>query len=191
VPNLAFLVGAYFLVRWVRLVGDTPAVAAMIAGCSLVLLGGSLQALWKLLYTVGVGDFSVVGELQFVFLAPGFLAMLVSLVLILRKGTDGWMAPLTAMAVWKIPLLAVMTVSSLGVYGILTYIAFRRRARLAAALFVLTVVCTLGIAGMATGEQTVARQWIEEGINSLAQIAFALGCYRLYAGHIKRRWASP
>ena len=181
VPSLAFLVGACYLVRWLWLTGSTLSVVAMIAGTSLVLLGGTLEALWKLLYTMGVGDFWLLGELQFMLLAPGFLAMLVSLVIALRQERKRWNATLVAMAPWKIPLLATMTLSSLAVYGILSYIAFRRKARLAAAMYILTIVCMLGMAGLASGEQSVARQWTEEGINAVGQIAFALGSYLLYS----------
>jgi hypothetical protein len=39
----------------------------------------------------------------------------------------------------------------------------------------------LGMSGMASGsEQTVATQWIEESMNSMGQIAFAVGSYLLY-----------
>jgi hypothetical protein len=181
VPNLAFLVGACYLVRLVRLTSSTLSLVLMIAGSALVLLGGTLKALWKLLYTLGIGDSWLLSELQFILLAPGFLAMLVSLVLVLRQERKRWETALVAMAPWKIPLLATMTLSSFGVYGILSYMALRRQARLAAAMYILTILCTLGMAGLAGGEQSVTRQWIEEGINTLAQVAFALGSYLLYS----------
>jgi hypothetical protein len=86
-----------------------------------------------------------------------------------------------AIAVWKIPLLAVMTICSLGAQGILVYISFQKKAKLAAAFFILAILCMLGMSGMASGsEQTVATQWIEESINSIGQIGFALGSYLLY-----------
>ncbi|MGD9047490.1 MAG: hypothetical protein PVF77_05520 [Anaerolineae bacterium] len=181
VPNLAFLVGAYYLVRLVRLTSSTLSLVLMIAGSFLVLLGGTTKALWKLLYTLGIGDYWLLGELQFMLLAPGFLAMLVSLVLVLRQERKRWETALVAMAPWKIPLLATMTLSSFGVYGILSYMALWRKARLAAGMYILTILCTLGMAGLAGGEQSVTRQWIEEGINTLAQVAFALGSYLLYS----------
>jgi hypothetical protein len=181
VPNLAFLVGAYYLVCLVRLTSSTLSLVLMIAGSFLVLLGGTTKALWKLLYTLGIGDYWLLGELQFMLLAPGFLAMLVSLVLVLRQERKRWETALVAMAPWKIPLLATMTLSSFGVYGILSYMALWRKARLAAGMYILTILCTLGMAGLAGGEQSVTRQWIEEGINTLAQVAFALGSYLLYS----------
>jgi hypothetical protein len=181
VPNLAFLVGAYYLVRWVRLAGSPLSVAAMITGSSLVFLGGTLKAIWKLLYTVGIGDFWLLSELQFILLAPGFLAMLASVLLVLKQERTRWETGLPAMALWKIPLLATMTLASLALQGILSYIAFRRKAYLAAAMYVVAILCMLSLAGLASGEQTIARQWIEEGINTTGQIAFALGSYLVYS----------
>lgn len=181
VPNLAFLVNAYFLVKLVRLKNRPFQLTAMITGSSLVVLGGTLKAVWKLLYTLGVGDFQLMSELQFMLLAPGFLLMLVSLILFTRKEKGNKGTFLNTIAPWKIPLLAIMTVSSLGVLGILGYLAFRRRVYWAAILFVTAVVCMLGMARLAGGEQTVALQWIEEGINSLGQIAWAAGSYLLCA----------
>jgi hypothetical protein len=181
VPNLAFLVGAYFLVRWVRLTSNRLSVVAMIAGSSLVFLGGTLKAIWKLLQTMGIGDFWLLSELQFILLAPGFLAMLASVLLVLKQERESWKPGLLAMAPWKIPLLATMTLSSLGLQGILSYMAFQRKAYLAAAMYIIAILCVLGLAGLAGGEQSIARQWIEEGINSMGQIAFALGSYLLYS----------
>ena len=78
------------------------------------------------------------------------------------------------------PLLAVMTLCSLGSQGILVYVGFRRKARGAAWAYIVSVLCMLGMAAMASGEQTVARQWIEQSINAAGQTAFALGGYLMY-----------
>lgn len=181
VPNLAFLVGAYFLVRLVMLIGNRFSIVTMIVGSSLVFLGGMSKALWKLLSTMRVADVWWLSELQFVLLAPGFLAMLVGVVLVARGERGRWKAGLPAMAPWKIPLLATMTLSSLGLQGVLSYMAFRRKAYLAAVMYIVAIVCMLGMAGMASGEQSVGRQWLEEGINSVGQIAFAFGGFLLYS----------
>lgn len=180
VPNLAFLVGAYFLVRLVQLERGTRCGRMAMAGTLLVFLGGALKATWKLLYATGTADIQWMSQIQFVLLSPGFLAMLVAIVLMARKQRKSGPMPLLAMAPWKIPFLAVMTICSIGAQGILTYIAFRRGVRLAGALFALAVLCTFGMGGMASATQTVAMQWVEEGINSIGQISFAIGCYLLY-----------
>lgn len=182
VPITAFLVGGYFLVRIVMLARGRPCGRMMMAGTLLVFAGGFLKASWKLLYTLEMADITWMSEAQFVLLAPGFFAMLVAVILLSRslkaEKTGGMLA---AIAAWKIPFLAVMTLCSLGAHGILTYISFQKKARLAGALFIVAVLCMLGMSGMASGStQTITTQWIEEGINAFGQISFALGSYLLY-----------
>jgi hypothetical protein len=180
-PNLAFLVNSYFLARLVQLsVGRFP-FALMIMGTVLVFLGGTFKALWKLLFTIGSGDFQILSQIQFILLAPGFLAMLVSLVLFVKQERKRERSLVIGIAPWKIPLLASVTLSSMGVLGILVYLAIHRKANWAAVLFAGAIICMLGMAGMASGEQSVEMQWIEEGINSLGQIAWAFGSYLLYS----------
>jgi hypothetical protein len=84
-----------------------------------------------------------------------------------------------AMAAWKIPFLAIMTLASLGAQGILVYLSFRRGIRIAAIFFIVAVLCMLGMAGMASGEQTITRQWIEQSVNLAGQSSFALGAFFL------------
>jgi hypothetical protein len=180
VPNVAFVVGAYYLVRWARLTALRFTVVSMVVGASLVLLGGTSKAIWKLLYTFGVGDFWLLSELQFMVLAPGFLIMLAGLIPVVKVDRGKSLARLAAIAPWKIPLLVTMTLGSLGFHGILSYIALRRKAYLGSAMFLLAIICMLSMAGIAGGEQSIARQWLEEGVNSLGQITFAVGSYLLY-----------
>ena len=77
------------------------------------------------------------------------------------------------------------TLCSIGAYGLLTWIAFRRGARLAGVMFFVALLCLLAMSGMASGEQTVARQWVEQGINSAGQCALALGSFSLYRSYIR------
>ena len=179
-PNLAFLVGSVFLVRLAMLRTDRTCQIATIAGAALVFLGGTLKAVWKLLYATGVGDYALLSELQFPLHAPGFFLLLVGVICLARQERKARHAGLVGMAVWKIPLLAVMTICSLGVQGILSYLAFRRRAYVAGALYVMAIVCMLSMAGMASADQGIGQQWFEESINSAGQIAFAVGSYLFY-----------
>jgi hypothetical protein len=180
VPPLAFLVGAVFLWRLAAREGGRTSATLMGVGTGLVFLGGALKAIWKLLYSLGVGDFALLSDQQFALLAPGFLLMFISTIQLLRSGKRAQDTAVVGMAVWKIPLMVVMTISSIGAYGVLSYLGFRRRRPWAGLLFIATVVLTLGMAGMAGGEQSITRQWIEEGVNSASQIAMALASCSLY-----------
>ncbi len=179
VPNLAFLAGAYFLVSLVRLKNDRLCTTATTIGTTLVFLGGTLKAIWKFLVTIGVGDFQLLSESQFVLLAPGFSFMLLGVVLLAKHEKVDLAPGFAAMAAWEIPFLAMTTIGSLGAYGILSYLAFRRRSMVAGVTFILAIAGLLALAGMASAEQTIRQQWIEESINSIGQTAFAVGCYLL------------
>ncbi len=184
IPNIAFLIGSFFLVRTVMLVRGKPCSRMCMAGSFLVFSGGILKATWKLIYTLGIADIQWMSQIQFVLLAPGFLALLVTVILLARGRRKAAAPPIMAIAGWKIPLLAVMTLSSLGAQGILTFISFKRKAPLAASLFIVAVLCMLGMSGMASGsEQTVAAQWIEEIMNSIGQISFGVACWLLYRNY--------
>jgi hypothetical protein len=180
VPNLAFLSGAYYLVRVVYLARGKACSGLALAGAGLILLGGFLQATWKLLYTTGAADVRWMSNLQFVLLAPGFVALLIAVILLARRSGKKTTPPMLGLAPWKLPFLIVMTLASLIAQGLLAYVAFRRRAYAAGAGFVVAFFCLLAMGGMAGGEQTIAMQWIEESVNAAGQIAFAAGSFLLY-----------
>jgi hypothetical protein len=198
VPNIAYLVGAYFLVRLILRERGTRCGRMFMAGALFVFLGGALKAAWKLLYVVTGQDLTLLGEQQFVLLAIGFTGTVTAIILLAREwgrtappgrgrrdraGGAGGAGPavLPAMAAWKIPFLLVMTLAQLGALGILAYLGFRRKLPLAGALFAVTFTATLAMAILASSPQTISMQWIEEGVNSFGQIAFAVGAYVLYS----------
>jgi hypothetical protein len=183
VPTLAFLVGAFFLVRISLICRGNRTGRMVMAGTLLVFLGGFFKATWKLLYTTGTADIVWMNQGQFVFSAIGFLGMCVAVILMVRgrKKADASKAgPVMAMAAWKIPFLFVMTVASLGAEGILATLAFRRKARAAAIGFVIGVLGILAMGALASAEQTIVMQWVEESVNTVGQLGFMAGCILLY-----------
>ncbi len=183
VPVLAFLIGAYFLVRIALVVRDKTCATLALIGLVLVFTGGFLKAFWKLQTTTGGADIRWMSDAQFVLHAPGFLALLLAVLLLLRQQKKNTNPVVIAMAAWKIPFLVVMTITSLAAQGILAFISFRRKAFLAGVLFILAFLGLLAMGGMASGEQTLSRQWIEESVNAFTQIAFASGSGLLYQNY--------
>jgi hypothetical protein len=181
IPTLAFLTGAYFLVRIGMLCRGKPCGRMVMAGGLLVFLGGFFKATWKLLYTTGTADIQWMSQGQFIFSSIGFLGVFMAVLYMVRtkeKAAPG--STVFAMAAWKIPFLFVMTVTSLGAEGILAYMAFKRKVPLAAAGFIVGVLGLLAMGALASAEQSLTMQWIEEGINTLGQLGFMTGCILLY-----------
>ena len=156
----------------------------LMSGALLIFAAGTLKAIWKLLYTIGWGNVRISSEAQFALWALGFPLLLASVVALTRgdrlAAGAGGQPTVLALAVCKIPFLIVTTLCSIGAYGLLAYIAFRRDARLAGALFILDVVFLSATCVMSSGEQTVARQWMEQGIHSAGKSASAIGSSLLH-----------
>lgn len=181
VPTTAFLIGAFFLVKTGLICRGRPCSRMLMAGGLLVFLGGTFKALWKLLYATGVADIQWMNQGQFVFSAIGFLGICVAVISMVRRRK--WTVPAQgtmAMAAWKMPFLFVMTLASLGAEGILSYLAFKRGATAAAVGFVVGVMGLLAMGALASAEQSLAMQWIEELINAIGQSGFAIGSFLLY-----------
>jgi len=183
VPVAFFLIGAIFLVRTsIQMCGSRCGRLA-IAGSLLIFSGGFLKAVWKLLFTIGVGDYQLLSESQFPLVAPGFLVLLIAVILMARSDRDARTtnaASVLLISTWKIPFLIVMTLTSMGVQGILTYVSFQRKAKLAAAGFIVAFLRLVGMGALASGEQTLARQWIEQSINTVGQLGFMIGSILLH-----------
>jgi hypothetical protein len=98
---------------------------------------------------------------------------------------------MAAMAPWKIPFLFVMTLASLGTEGILAYLSFKRGVRKAAIGFVIGVMGLLAMGALASAEQTLTMQWIEESVDTVGQLGFMFGNIFLYQDFEKRGCAVP
>lgn len=177
VPNFGFLAGGLLLLRLGRANLNRVTQVLLIVGALLGFAGGMSMASWKLVYTLSGSDLQVLRDAQFPLVAPGFFLLFLGTLQILRAERPSSAAPLMAMAGWKVPFLIVMTVSALGLHGVLTFRAFQQQNRLAAALHIVSFLCILAMGGMASSEQTVAKQWIEESINVVGQWSFALGVW--------------
>lgn len=183
IPVLCFIIGAFFLAK-IFLNEQKRSLAWMVMiGGGLIFLGGALQATWKLFMALNVGNFSWMSQGQFIFMALGYSVMLLPTISLIAATKVVKGATLSAMAVWKIPFLAVMTLASIGTYGILTIVSFRRRQPLAALGFIIALLGVLLMGGMASQEQTLTMQWIEQSINAFANLGFALGSFLLFKNY--------
>ena len=183
VPVTFFLIGAIYLINIATRMCGIRCRRLAISGSLLIFLGGLSKAIWKLLKTIGIGDYQLLGEIQFVLVAPGFLLLLITVISMARSDTVKKVSNnhvTLSIAIWKIPLLIIMTLASMGVMGILTYTAFRHKAKLAAAGFIVAFLCLVGMGSMASAEQTLANQWTEQSINSLGQLGFMIGTIFLF-----------
>jgi hypothetical protein len=181
IPNIAFLIGAYFLVQTTSKVCAKPCKWLTLIGSLLIVLAGVLKATWKLLFTLSWANILWMSDIQFVLMAPGYLMIFIAMILLacnLRSQYESLAALL--MTELKIPFLAVMTLACLGTHIVLIYLSWKHRSRLGAISFLIGLIFMLSMGALARGEQTIARQWLEQWINAFGQTGFAIGAWLLY-----------
>ncbi|MDA0637539.1 hypothetical protein OUY22_29385 [Nonomuraea sp. MCN248] len=181
-PVTAMAIGVVLLIPYAR----HPAVAT---GGALIVLGGALKAVWKLIVALDGPDLVWLSESQFFLLGTGYTLMAWALLAIgPGRRPPPWafagfalLGAAAAIAVrdtW--PMLIVTTVSATLVGIRLLLLARRAGATRAVYLFGFTLfgTYTMGFLG-SRPEQTLTLQWIEESLNTLTWSAFALGVWTL------------
>ncbi|MGW0808661.1 hypothetical protein [Nonomuraea sp. NPDC002799] len=195
-PVLAMAAGIVLLVPYVGRVsgpvtGPLAGRVTLVAG-ALVVLGGLLKAVWKLLVAAGGPDVWWLAGVQFYLFGPGFALLAWAVLAGPRAGGPvlGGRAPLWAFAgfagagvvaalatgdTW--PLLLVTTVGA-------TILAVRllllSRHPAGRALFGFNLLGTYAMGLLASRpDQTIALQWAEESLNTLTWAAFAVAVWRL------------
>lgn len=192
IPNFFFLTGAFFLAKTTLICSGPGYARLLMAGASLVFLGGFFKALWKLIYAAQWADIRWMSDVQFLLLGIGFLMIFLSVLRMVRKPKNNLPPAMFLGAIpVKIPLIFLTTTTSLGAEGILTYIAFQRKLNWAAAGFIVGVLGILAMGALAGAEQSVAMQWVAEATNTIGQGGFMLGNLLLYRDFKKRGCQLP
>ena len=198
VPVLISAVGWYFVVR-VTAGANVAAGRLAMVGAMLVVLGGLSRAVWKLIFALDGPDISLLHAGLYPLLTAGFLALAGALWAASKPRSPGrlaWLGPLVVVAAlgvlsWLVDagngrLVPVMWlgVATIGLFvasGLLALRAWNLGRRGVAALFVIGIVATILLNGLArVAEQDEAVQWAEQGLNTVNQLLFAIAAWRLW-----------
>jgi hypothetical protein len=178
-PVVFFLVGGLYLAKIVFSSLQKHLGWVFISSVLLIFLGGALKATWKLLFCLNICDIQWMSEAQFVLMSIGFVGMLIPILSLARYDKQKNSQIVVAMALWKIPLLLIMTLASLGVYATLALISNRKHLRWTAVGFMIPFFGVILMGFLASRSQTVGLQWIEQSLNSVINISFAISSYTL------------
>ncbi|TYB64270.1 hypothetical protein FXF51_21280 [Nonomuraea sp. PA05] len=202
-PVLAMAAGIALLVPYIARTAGPLAGRAALAGGVLVVLGGLLKAVWKLLVAAGGPDVAWLAGVQFYLFGPGFALLAWAVLSGRRPGLPGLAGPvgsagppsrpgppfwalagfalagvagaLATGATW--PLLIVTTVCAT-ILGVRLLLLSRHPAGRALFGFNLLGTYVMGLLA-SRPEQTIALQWVEETLNTLIWTAFAVAVQRL------------
>ncbi|HAV75913.1 MAG TPA: hypothetical protein DCX53_01020 [Anaerolineae bacterium] len=204
---LPVLFTASGLIAITRMIAHIDSSQGMVAhiGTILTISGGFFKATWKLFMALSNGSLNItwMDDGLFVFMAPGYTLLGWSVWQTVRnvrgkKPFHPWHIPL-AMTIlmfaisgyllvsrpespaWERVLLSVMVLATIITGIFLIIFSFRQKLYSAGWLFIFNLFCILILNGLARMEdQTIALQWIEEGINAVSWLAFAIAANRVY-----------
>jgi len=211
-PTLFSSIGLWFIQRSISQIHAKLGRMAFI-GWIAVTLGGLFKAIWKLCMALSNGQLDIVvfDKGLFVWLGFGFLLMVYAWSYAMRvvdqrnPRQNVWLWPAISSAVflaaavatgfpdparstWRFVLLGLLTISNITLLVLLIKRALRMDRKLIALLFAVNLIISLTLSGLARiPDQTIALQWIEELINTVAQVAFCYGMWQLHSKIVPNR----
>ncbi|MCA9951863.1 MAG: hypothetical protein KDE48_19565 [Anaerolineales bacterium] len=192
-------IGLYFVVHMIGRFDKTSGRMAF-WGAFLIILGGVFKASWKLNIAATGQDIVWMADSLFLLLGPGFTLLSWALfsAQLIMAGKDiprmMWLRPLLVIALfvvgaaaastqggrtWIYIMLTLTTFANLAVVVLLIKQSNQQGVKTAAGLFLFNIIAVFALSGMARMPQTVSFQWIEQGLQTLSQGAFAIAAYQL------------
>lgn len=203
VPVLLTGIGFIYIVRMVYAVLPAQGRTVFLGGL-MVVAGGFLRALWKLLIVVSSGNLVInwMGNSLFVLLAPGFILSAWSIWQFVRsiQGKEvfnTWVVPLLLVVMtwgaayvlassqpdttaWKGVLISATVLGNLIVGLLLIGFAFRQGLSKAGWLFLVNLGIVFVSNGLARAEQTILIHWVAESVNTISCLCYAIAAKMVY-----------
>lgn len=204
-PTLFSSIGLWFIWRSISQLHVGLSWMAFI-GWLAITLGGLFKAIWKLSMALSNGQLDIVmfDKGLFVWLGLGFLLMVYAwsyaqrIVEQRNPRQNVWFWPSVTCALffaaavatgfpnparstWRFIFLGLLTISNITFLGFLINRTLRLDQKLLALLFALNLIVSLILSGLARiPNQTIALQWAEQLINTIAQAGFCYGAWQLH-----------
>ncbi len=184
-PVFFFLAGAWTVAADMKQKMTLPAKILFVGGSGLVFLAGLLKALYKLIYSLGLGDPAWMSGQFFYNQALGFLLAGIGLTLAvmrLDKASGSGSGKLYSFV--PIPVMALVGIMVAGLAALdasLCYLAAKLKKHSALILFIVSFFLCLGMGYLSSRNfEKSSMNWIAEGVNAAGQLAFLAGCRILH-----------
>jgi hypothetical protein len=203
-PVIFTTIGLIYVARMIHHINKSHGQAAFV-GALLTVAGGFFKAVWKLLMAASAGaiDINWMEAGLFVWMTPGYMLLLWSVWQTVRgvnnkKMLNAWALPLVFIVIifassfylhvskpdspaWERVLLSVMVLATVITGLLLIVFGFRQKLPLAGWLFVINLIGIFLLNGLARiNGQTIALQWLEELINAVAWLCFAVAALQVF-----------
>ena len=188
-PVVFFIAGTMTIAGDMKHKMTLPARVLFEGGSWIVCAAGILKALYKLIYSLGLGDLTWMSGQFFYNQAFGFLLAGVGLTLAVTQldksqGGSGSGGSGKLHSIVPIPIMALVGIMVAGLAALdasLCFLAARLKKRNALVLFIFSFFMCLGMGYLSSRNfEKASMNWIAEGVNAVGQFAFLAGCNILH-----------
>ena len=189
VPVAFFGISAVILLRDLYNKMFKGAYALLAAGSVNVFLAGFCKATWKLLYAANICDFKALEEMFMPVNSLGLLFVGLSLIgMLCWKRKSGMLSVAPVAFTSSMPFIMMMVVGLGGLCGGLSVLSARMKKAPVMILFILSLLCAMGMGYMSSQDSTQAWvNWVEQGINCVSQGCLMAGVAVLHKAGL-REW---
>ena len=188
IPVLFFAAAAVILMRDLFGKMSGAAFALFAAGVIDVTIAGALKATWKLLYAVGVCDFTAINAMFFPVQSIGFLLAGIGILLMLLRPQAKTAALAVAPPVFSGTFVFVgLMVAGLGIMDtVLCILSAKLKKPWLIAIFAVSFMCSLGMGYLSSKDfAEAAMNWIAQGVNVVGQGLLLVGTVLLHKAGLK------
>ena len=184
-PVVFFIAGTMTIAGDMKQKMTLPSRILFVGGSWIVCAAGLLKALYKLIYSLGLGDPAWMSGQFFYNQAFGFLLAGVGLTLAVTRldkeqGGGAGSGSGKLYSIVPIPVMALVGMMVAGLAALdasLCFLAAKLKKRNALVLFIVSFFLCLGMGYLSSKNfEKASMNWIAEGINAVGQLAFLAGC---------------
>lgn len=211
-PVIFFMTGTTTIAADMRQKMTLPSKILFVGGSWIVGAAGLLKALYKLVFSTGMGDPAWMSGQFFYNQAFGFLLAGIGLTLAVTRldkeqaggagsggsgsdssgsgGSKGSSGSGKLYSVVPIPVMALVGIMVAGLAALdasLCFLAARLKKRSALVLFIVSFFMCLGMGYLSSRSfEKASMNWIAEGVNAVGQLAFLAGCRILHGAGLDK-----
>ena len=200
IPVVLFALSGSILIRVLFNVLKKPFAVMLSSGVTLSLTAGVFKATWKILLSLNICDFYPFDVMFMPTQSLGFVLMGVGLLSLLFVKEKDKLTK-SNVIVWpmmflfaastpatlvdgNIAFIILLVIGEIMIATSLCYLSVRNKHWLCLALFIVSFMCLMVMGAMKpistkTGMDVTTSNWIEEGVNILAQTSLFVGCLLL------------
>lgn len=189
IPVILFLMASMTLLHDLYHMMSKGAFALLAAGLLCVFTAGFYKALWKLLFALGICDFTALNAAFFPMQSTGFMlggTGMMALLFFRQKKSAAYTIAAPALFRGTMLFVAFTVLGTAAIWGGMSSIASRMKKKNIMIVFVISFVCMLAMGYLSSKDfSSPTMNWIAEGVNIAGMGLFLYGVRSLHSNGLE------